>query len=473
MLDTIKKLLSRQPSEDKQFTANVADRIFENTAVVRTKYKTISNVINGSRGKKTTFKELRDSPQLVQLRTLLEISPEVSAAENIYKSFTRTKTTLDADSNNAERIIQEWWDEMEEKGIEQNMLIDENISDLYVIGWFAMQNIGDENGQIVGIRNIPPEYIGFETLEDEVYKEYPAVGYYKDSSEGIINKNKFVPLQSIKHKEPNFYYAGMNTKSGSYKGQSMICSVIDLAISAGEKEHLLTEYLRGQVFPNEIIMVDAEDYLRLVSEGIIEYNDFAKLRKDTVDKVDAEIGKRDATVIITTDIPVKVERTGTLQGGLRGLETINDNHDVGFPRALKVPQNLLGARRQTGGLSTESNVHTILGFYKNILGIRSKISKGYKKLHKAKLVEKGSDENCGLAFDNTDPELKSMINKALLEESQTAQIHTQMGTFTVQEIREAFVSGTLDFTMFNPDLPDDARPIPQPAQDEEEEEDVQ
>ena len=148
-----------------------------------------------------------------------------------------------------------------------------------------------------------------------------------------------------------------------------------------------------------------------------------------------------------------------MDGRLDGLETINDSHDVSFPRALNVPQGLLGAKRSGNSLSDTQTTHDILSFYKAVLAIREVVSKGYEKLFKPKLAEKGVSGKGGIVFDNKDPELKSLIAAAMLQEAQAGQIHTEMGTFTAEELREAYVTGHLDLRQFPPEMPEgDAEP---------------
>ena len=85
-------------------------------------------------------------------------------------------------------------------------------------------------------------------------------------------------------------------------------------------------------------------------------------------------------------------------------------------------------------------------------------SKGYKKLIKSKLMQMGISGEGGIEFDSKDPELKSMLAAAMLQEAQTGQIHTEMGTFTAEELRKAYVTGHLDLRQFPPEKPADAEP---------------
>ena len=148
---------------------------------------------------------------------------------------------------------------------------------MYVLGYMAMQNIAADNDpqkEIIGIRNIQPEYIAFEEIiVPEFEKPIDAIGYYANdyyynssASAQSRSSNEFIPLQSIVHQESNFYYGAINTSSDYLRGKSMIESAINLAISSGEKGEMMDEYLRGKIFPNEIFFVDPADYLRLVSE---------------------------------------------------------------------------------------------------------------------------------------------------------------------------------------------------------------
>ena len=123
-----------------------------------------------------------------------------------------------------------------------------------------------------------------------------------------------------------------------------------------------------------------------------------------------------------------------------------------------MPQGLLGARKSSASLNDTQTEHDVLSFYKNILAIRTVIERGYGKLFKSKLEQVGVSGKGGIEFDSKDPELKSMIAAAMLAEAQAGEIHTQMGTFTAEELRKAYVTGHLDLRQFPPEMPEDTEP---------------
>ena len=419
---------------------------------------------------KTTFKKIRKMEQYAQLRVLSRLSPEIKKAIELYKTFTNTSITPWGENNRVENAIKESIEMMADRGINIEQLINENIYDIYVMGFMAMQNIAADNDpqkEIIGIRNIQPEYIAFEEIVvPEFEKPIDAIGYYPNdyyygsaSAARTRSSNDFIALQSIVHKEPNFYYGAVNTMSDSLRGKSMIESAINLAISSGEKGEMMDQYLRGKIFPNEIFAVDPSDYLRLVSEGKMKSETVKELLDDAVDQITEFGAEADASQILALAVKVQRIQAGTVDGRLDGLETINDSHDVSFPRALNVPQGLLGAKRSGNSLSDTQTTHDVLSFYKTILSIREITAKGYKKLFKPKLAEMGVSGEGGIEFDSKDPELKSLLAAAMLQEAQTGQIHTEMGTFTAEELREAYVTGHLDLRQFPPEMPEtDAEP---------------
>ena len=458
MLETIQKLFGRNAPREMK-AAVISDNIFETDTTVRVSHRISSAKVGYGYENldKITLKELRSKTRDIQLRVLSRISPEFSKAINIYKSFVNTGSTLQTESDAAEQIIKDYLMEMEEKGIIEETQINENVEDLLNFGFIAMQNVGDKSKQIIAIRNIAPEWIGFESIESEVHGIIDAVGYYKGSKTGILNmrtQSSFVPLQSIEHTEPNFYYGAINTTSESMKGRPLFESAINLAISSGEVDHLLTEWLRGQVSPNEINAVDMTAWLPLVQEGVVKYADVMSLVKDNVVKLDNATSERDATQIITTDMPIQHITTGTLQHRLGGLDSINEKYDVSFPRSLHVPQSIFGVKRTGSTLNDTQTLHEVLAFYKNVLMFRRTISRGRTKLYKAKLTEMGNTDPLEHGFKDNDPEIKSLLNEALLRECEAAKILLELGVFTIDEIREAFVSGTLDLTQFPPEHPD-------------------
>ena len=458
MLETIQKLFGRNAPREMK-AAVISDNIFETDATVRVSHRISSAKVGYGYENldQITLKDLRSKNKDIQLRVLSRVSPEFSRAINIYTSFTNTGSTLKTKSDAAEQIINDHLMEMENKGIIEETQINENVYDLLNFGFIAMQNIGDAQKRIIGIRNISPEWIGFETLDSEVHGLIEAVGYYKSSKTGILSlqtQNNFVPLQSIEHKEPNFYYGAINTTSETVKGRPLFESAINLAISSGEVDYLLSEWLRGQVSPNEINAVDATAWFPLVAAGLVKYEAVMALVKDNVVKLDEMTSKRDATQIVTTDMPIQHTTTGTLQHRLGGLDSINEKYDVSFPRALHVPQSIFGVKRTGSTLNDTQTLHEVLAFYKNILMFRRVISRGRTKLYKAKLMEAGNEDPLEHGFKDNDPEIKSMLNEALLRECQSAQILVDLGVFTIDEIREAFVSGVLDLTRFPPEHPD-------------------
>ena len=439
--------------------AVISDNIFETQATVRVSHRITSGQIGyGYENlEKITLKDLRGKSREIQLRVLSRISPEFSRAGNIYKSFVNTGSTLLTESDAAETIIKDHLMEMEDKGIIEETQINENVEDLLNFGFIAMQNIGDKQKNIIGIRNIAPEWIGFETIESELHGVVEAVGYYKGTKTGIFNmrtQSNFIPLQSIEHTEPNFFYGAINTTSECMKGRPLFESAINLAISSGEVDHLLTEWLRGQVSPNELFSVDISDYLPLVADGHVKYESVRELARDAVSKIDNSFNERDATQLVTIDLPVNRITTGTLQHRLGGLDSVNEKYDVSFPRAFHVPQSIFGVKRTGSTLNDTQTLHEVLAFYKNVLLFRRTISRGRTKLYKAKLMEMGNEDLLEHGFKDNDPEIKSMLNEALLRECESAKILVELGVFTIDEIREAFVSGTLDLTRFPPEHPD-------------------
>ena len=428
-------------------------------------YESVNETIDS----KTTFKKIRSMEMYRQLRVLSRISPEISKAVELYKTFANTSITAVGESDRVENAIKECIEMMRERGINIEQLINENIYDIYVMGFMAMQNVAadkDPKKEIIGIRNIQPEFIAFEEIiVDDFEKPIDAIGYYPNeyyygSASGARTRssNDFVALQSIVHQEENFYYGAINTTSDSLRGRSLITSAINLAISSGEKGEMMDEYLRGKIFPNEIFFVDPADYLRLVSEEKMKPEKAQELIQNAVDQI-TEFGQEaDTTQVLALGIKVDRIQAGTVEGRLDGLESINESHDVSFPRALKVPPNLLGQRRTGSALNDTQSVHSVLSFYKNILALRTTCEKGYEKLFKPKLVQMGVSGEGGIEFDSSDPELKSMIAAAMLAEAQAGEIHTQMGTFTAKELRKAYVTGHLDLRQFPPEMPADTEP---------------
>ena len=429
----------------------------------------VYETVNENVTTKTSYKKIRKMEMYRQLRTLSRLSPEIKKATELYKTFTNTSVTPVGENNRVENAIAEFIGEMADRGINLPQLIDENIYDIYIMGFMAMQNIAadtDPQKKIIGIRNIQPEYIAFEEiLVPEFEKPIDAVGYYPNdyyygsaSAARTRSSNDFIALQSIVHTEPDFFYGAINTMSDSLRGRSMIESAINLAISAGEKGEMLDQYLRGKIFPNEIFALDPTPYLRLVSEGKMKAERAKELLDDAIEQI-TEFGEEaDTSQVLALAVQVERIQAGTVDGRLDGLETINDSHDVSFPRALNVPQGLLGAKRSGNSLSDTQTTHDVLSFYKTILGIREITSKGYKKLIKSKLMQMGISGEGGIEFDSKDPELKSMLAAAMLQEAQTGQIHTEMGTFTAEELRKAYVTGHLDLRQFPPEKPADAEP---------------
>lgn len=456
MLELIRKAFNRseKPKETKAHKfASISENLFESTVRVRVSRRLTSQSVsyNDSR---LTLKDLRNEPKDVQLRVLARVSPEFSKAINIYQSLTNTQTTLKTESNSAEQIIQDYAMGQEQMGLNEETQINENIRDLLIWGYFAMQNLGDANKRIIGIRNISPELLAFETIDSKLHTTVDAIGYYATRTNIGLKSNEFIPLESIEHKEPNFYYGSINTTSESRKGNPLFESAINLAISAGEKDHLINEWMRGQVSPNEIYFVNISEYLPLVAGGHVRYDDIRKLAKDAVVKVDNSFDNRDATQILTLDVPVEKVTSGTLQHRLAGLDSVNETYDVSFPRALHVPQSIFGAKRTGSALNDTQALHEILAFYKNVLLFRRTISRGRTKLYKAKLEQSGNFDKLEHGFSDADPEIKQIINEALLREVEAARTLIEKGVFTISEIREAFVSGRLDLTMFPPEHPD-------------------
>ena len=431
----------------------VSDALFAQPAVISKRRVRNSSYIFDDGEKNITFKQLREKPKSTQLRVLARISPNVSKAVSNITSFVNSGWGLAGDDD-AKAEIQAWIDEMGEKGINIDQLINENIFDLYVIGYMGMQNIGNPKKEIIAIRNIHPEHLGFETLDDDHYKSYPAVGYYKDKKSLIKTTSNFVPLQSIIHSEPNFYYAALSTTSGSLKGISIIESVIDLAISEGEKEKMMTEYLRGKIFPNEIFALQIQGYIELFKASLLNKEEFTAIVEKAKETLDKFNGEADASQALTISMPVEKVVAGSLDVNLQGLQNINDSHDVNFPKALKMPQSLLGARNVRVALNDTHGIHEVLMLYKLVLQLRNIIRPGYNKLFKAKLKEKGRDGKCTLEFSDQDPEFKALMNAALKALSEVAKLHSDMGTFDVDELRKAFTEGHLDFTKFPAERPE-------------------
>lgn len=456
MLEMIRNLFKRKPKAApapvEMEAAAVSEGIFGSAISSKIVRRITSGRIIGE--KNLTYEGLRDRPRNIQLRTLARISPEFARATNIYKSFVNTETTLKTESEVAEEIIKEFLMDMEGIGIVEETQISENVYDLLYFGFMAMQNLGNESNEIIGIRNITPELIDFEIVDSEIHTEVEAVGYYRQNRLLGVSRGDFIPLQSIEHSEPNFYYGAINTTSATLRGNPLFESAISLAISAGEKDSMLSRWLRGQVAPNEVWAIDMSEYLPLIAAGHVKYETVRALAKDNAEKLDASFDNRDETQYLTLDVPVERIVSGTLQQRLSGLESINENYDVGFPRALHVPQSIFGVKRTGSTLNDTQALHEILAFYKNVLLFRRVISRGRTKLYKSKLEQMGNSDELAHGFNNDDPELKSLLNEALLNECEAAQILVDMGAFTVDEIRIAFVSGVLDLTKFPPDHPD-------------------
>ena len=339
--------------------------------------------------------------------------PKSKKPPNSTKPLPTPASHLSAKQSGGERH-QEYIGEMADRGINLPQLIDENIYDIYIMGFMAMQNIAadtDKKKEIIGIRNIQPEYIAFEeVLVPEFEKPIDAVGYYPNdyyygsaSAARTRSSNDFIALQSIVHQEPNFFYGAINTMSDSLRGRSMIESAINLSISAGEKGEMMDQYLRGKIFPNEIFAVDPTPYLQLVLEGKMKPEKAKELLDDAIKQIIEFGSEADTSQVLALAVKIERIQAGTVDGRLDGLETINDSHDVSFPRALNVPQGLLGAKRSGNSLSDTQTTHDVLSFYKTILGIREITAKGYKKLIKSKLMQKGITGEGGIEFDSKRP----------------------------------------------------------------------
>ena len=403
------------------------------------------------------YKKIRKLPQREQLRILSRICPPFSRAVEIYRSFVNTEITVDAEDDAVEQAIEDYLEEMIERGITLENLSNEAIYDIYVIGYMGMQNIArddDPQREIIGIQMIEPEYLHFEDVDAEGFdKPIKAVGYYEDERLGGRSANKFIPLYSIAHKEPNFYYGALNTTSESLQGKSSCESVIDLAIADGENKQAQNKYLRGKIFPSEIYSVDPTAYFNMVLNETMEQDEADDTIQDAVDQL-SKFGEEGVDTTQTLALPIKVEKiqAGTVDGRLDGLETINRTNDVEYPRALKCPERLLGTSTRTTALSDTGPTHDILAFYKNVLAIRVLLQTGYKKLIKAKLNQRGITGEGGVKFNDNDPELKAMLTAASKEDAETGKLHIDMGTFNAAELRTSYVSGYLDLTKLPPEM---------------------
>ena len=416
----------------------------------------ITNILaKGLGDTKTTYKNLRKQSTEVQLRTLARISSEVSKALNLYVGFTNSGWEVVGDSDRAENAINAWFDEMGNRGVNINTLINENIYDLYILGAMCMRTllINDEPQLI---RNIPPEEIEFlhQTDPDPANIDYGKVwykGFYVENS-----RTEFVVLESILDPNPYFYYGTMLTNSKSPKGVSIIESVVELGISAGEKDYMLTEYLRGSIFPHEIVSLIMDPYFEVLADENVEFDidAFNVIKTEAVAAVEKFMDEADSTQTLVTDVEIKKIVVGTLEGfNLRGLSDINNAQDLKFPRSLKAPATLLGMHHESGALNDTFSKYDIRAFYKNLLNLRQTIRMGWEKLCTSYLVYRGIRGKGGIAFTDTDVELRQSITEAVNQEAEAATKFTQARLFTRQEMRETLVTGTLDLTQLPPDLP--------------------
>ena len=416
----------------------------------------ITNILaKGLGDTKTTYKNLRKQATEVQLRTLARISAEVSKARNIYQGFTNNGWSVVAESDRAENAITGWFGEMSDRGVNINTLINENIYDLYVLGAMCMRTllINDEPQLI---RNIPPEEIDFihQIDPDPANIDYGKIwytGFYLEQG-----SNQFVVLESIIDPNPYFYYAPMSTTSKSPKGISIIESVIELAISAGEKDYMLTEYLRGSIFPHEIVSIILDPYFEVLSDENVEFDidAFNLIKTEAVKAVEKFLDESDSTQSLVSDVEIKKIVVGTLEGqNLRGLSEINNAHDLKFPRALQAPATLLGMHHESGALNDTFSRYDIRSLYKNVLNIRETIAKGWEKLSTSYLAYRGIRGKGGIAFNDTDVELRQAITDAIKAEAEAAKTLTESRIFTRGEMRETLVTGTLDLTGLPPEMP--------------------
>lgn len=411
---------------------------------------------------KLSFKQLRKKDLETQLRTLARISPEVSDAISIYKGFVNSSWTLNADSDRSETTIQNWLEMQSKKGVHLNTLINQNIFDLYVLGGMAL-NVKFINETPVFLENIPPGQIKFLYMVDPAHPEAGKIwftGIY------INNSRHFVVLESLFDETPFFYYGGMETTSDSKQGQSPIESVVNLAIAAGEKTYLENEYLRGAIFPHEIYSLVLDNFFDLVTseKSALTLDEVSEAKDAAIKELADFFSDTDSTQTLILDVPITKTIAGTLEAqNLRGLSDINDSHNLTFPRALKIPPTLFGTQNRALLNDTQST-SGVRAFYNTIQNMRGIIEKGYTEIFTAYLNWENGGGEAGVKFDDTDSEIKRLLALALKEESQAAKMHIDMGTFSRQEMRTAFVQGALDFTQFDPELPPDAMPTPQISQ---------
>ena len=431
----------------------------------------ITNIsATGQSDSKTTYKNLRKKSTEIQLRTLARISGEVSKALNLYQGFTNSGWDIVAESDRAKRALEDWFGEMADRGINVNKLINENIYDLYILGAMCMR-IVLINDEPQFIRNVPPEEIDFlhQLDEDPNNLDYGKIwytGFYLDSM-----KQEFVVLESILDPNPYFYYAPMLTTSKSPKGISIIESVVELAISAGEKNYMMTEYLRGSIFPHEAVSIILDAYFKVLLDENVEFDmaAFNEVKADAVKAVEDFFENSDSTQSLVTDVPLQKIVVGTLEGNnLRGLPVVDEAHESAFPRALKAPGPLLGIRRQGNALNDHETKYAIRSFHKNILNIRETTEMGWEKCGTSYLAYRGIKGKGGIAFRETDVELKQAITEAIVRESEAANNLIEGRIFTRQEMRESLVEGTLDLTKHDAELPEELRdPEPEPEPEPE------
>ena len=438
---------------------DIAEETLQSTTRTITRRYADSALITGvestRRDSKSTYKALRKKTTEEQLRTLARISEAVSKALNIYQGFTNSGWDIVADSDRGTNALRVWFEEMEDRGINPNNLINEEIYDLYVLGGTAFRTVLI-NDEPQFIRNIPPEEISFlhQVDPDPANVEYGKIwytGFYLDRA-----KREFVVLESIVDPNPYFYYAPMLTTSKTPKGISIIESVIDLAISAGEKNYMMTEYLRGNIFPHEIVSIILDPYFEVLTDENVEFDieKFNEVKQKAVDQVTKFMEEGDSTQTLVADVEIRKIVVGTLEGAnLRGLPDINDDQDARFPRALKVPGTLLGQRRQGSALNDNQTRYEIRAIYKNILNIRTTLRRGWEKLCTSYLTYRGIRGKGGIAFTDTDIELKQAITEAVKSEADAAKVLVDIRAFTPAEIREAFTRGALDLTQFDADMP--------------------
>ena len=304
-----------------------------------------------SKFEKVKTSDLNDLSIVDLVVKMVKSDPLLDMTVDYYCTLVSLEHTLTAESDVAQRAINEINEMLEFKKIPLSLLVSHIASSMILRGNVCVERVFDENNMPSSIYSVDPRWFEWRLMDAGVDGQRWFLGQFtgeQDTWEKLAET-------------PHVLWLSVNPIVGERSGRSPLATAFDPLIKDTELLSDLSEVVRTQAFVRRFIQYQT---LRM-KELNFSQSDISQMTNEASDDMKKWAGLGPDEIPTSSDVVQwNQEQGATRQGGLSFVDTVDRVYDRKSLRGAKMPPALAG----TSEFATETSIQTQGKFYSVNLG---------------------------------------------------------------------------------------------------------